>query len=64
MTEWISVKDRLPEEYTAVLVYGSRGVWLAWLGSDNTWWDSDLDNIGNDITYWMPIPEPPKGEHE
>lgn len=62
MAEWISVKNRLPEEHTEVLAYDGRNVWLAWL-SDNTW-DSDIGNLGNDITHWIPIPEPPRGEND
>ena len=58
---WRSVKDRLPEEDTEVLAYDGRNIWLAWLSGDNTW-GSDICNLGNDITHWMPMPELPKGE--
>ena len=60
---WISVKDILPEEDTEVLAYDGRNIWLAWLSGDNTW-GSDICNLGNDITHWMPLPEPPKGEND
>ena len=58
---WVCVKDILPEEDTEVLAYDGRNIWLAWLSGDNTW-GSDICNLGNDITYWMPMPELPKGE--
>ena len=58
----ISVKDILPEEDTEVLAYDGRNIWLAWLSGDNTW-GSDICNLGNDITHWMPMPELPKGEN-
>lgn len=36
MTEWISVKDRLPENYVAVLVFDSvcRNIYKAWMNHD------------------------------
>lgn len=60
---WISVKDILPEEDTEVLAYDGRNIWLAWLSGDNTW-GSDICNLGNDIIYWMPLPELPEGEND
>lgn len=57
---WISVKDRLPEEKTRVLVFVPHSsikidtdrivgrIWVRWNGH---------------ITYWMPLPEPPKEAH-
>lgn len=74
--KWISVEDRLPEEDGKYLVlnesgnmfdteysdYSGFGYWrmyydpdpLALAGSE--WYELD------DITHWMPLPEPPKGE--
>ena len=59
--EWISVKDRLPEEEARVLVY---------LDSNRNYTKTDTDRLinskwvrwGRDVTHWMPLPEPPKGE--
>lgn len=61
--EWVSVKDRLPEDGQSVLtckngVYDiqtyeeRRNGWLCkgWFWSMAT------------VTHWMPIPQPPKGE--
>ena len=68
--EWISVKDRLPDVGSIVLVsdnetdchiwqytnYSERGVAIPW-----------MDEFGipcktEEITHWMPLPQPPKGE--
>ena len=57
--EWISVKDRLPEEDIRVLVY---------INSDRSYTKLDTDRLSNgkfvrwykDVTHWMPLPEPPK----
>ena len=75
MSEWISVKDRLPDEdELRVLVvangrindvilqgayelaeYLGNGVWIL----DNTLIAETQDF---EVTHWMPLPEPPKGE--
>lgn len=59
MSEWTSVKDRLPDEKTRVLVFvphsnrkididGMVGrIWVRWNGR---------------VTHWMPLPEPPEEE--
>ena len=62
--EWISVKDRLPKN-------GKEGVLIAlrWGEVDIGWcedgrWDSEFVNEYEDgeVTHWMPLPQPPKGE--
>lgn len=62
-TEWISVKDRLPETSESVLVTGAGGMAIAFIcllskrfTQVNTWNDS----IHESITHWMLLPEPPK----
>lgn len=56
--EWISVKDRLPEENTTVIVATDDGIVFQCLYSYDGWdlWD---DNDVN-ITHWQPMPQPPK----
>ena len=62
--EWISVKDGLPKN-------GKEGVLIAlrWGEVDIGWcedgrWDSEFVNEYEDgeVTHWMPLPQPPKGE--
>ena len=67
--EWISVKDRLPEDGETVLVCGSRGgVYTAVLnkpGKYKGWHKLNSKSHYCDPTHWMPLPDapqPPKGE--
>ena len=62
--EWISVTERLPES-------GKESVLIAlrWGEVDIGWcedgrWRSEFVNEYEDweVTHWMPLPEPPKGE--
>ena len=59
--EWISVDDRLPEEKQRVLVrcktIGTTVGWRLW-----ETWMTDLGDGGSEVTHWMPMPQPPKGE--
>lgn len=52
---WISVKDRLPELFTQVLVYDAfeKNITLGLYGNGD-WLFS------KHITHWMPLPDPPK----
>jgi hypothetical protein len=64
MPQWISVKDRLPEENLGLLlVYNSR---LKKIGtsywSEGIWCGGTWPVTSQFITYWMPIPELPKEE--
>lgn len=59
MSEWISVKERLPEEKQRVIVrcerIGTSVGWILW-GE----WMTDIGPSAGKITHWMPLPEPPK----
>ena len=60
--EWIPVSERLPERRETVLVCDVRENYMnAWeyLGRDEWLWDSTIWRT-EDITHWMPLPEPPK----
>ena len=72
MSEWISVKDRLPEIGVEVLICdvscsnGYRDIWslerdevyddIGWNDKNGDWYYLD------DVTHWMPLPKPPKEE--
>lgn len=64
--EWISVKDRLPEESGEYLVFGRTfgnkkpKIWICeciGIGSVMGWCNSAKNPI---VEAWMPLPEPPK----
>lgn len=58
MSEWISVKERLPEEPMRCLVYAKRGKYG---GCGVVYYNQGFygDEYGA-ITHWMPLPEPPE----
>lgn len=71
MSEWISVKDRLPRPENCVLVYrrnlgrpdGYVSIDYATLGhGENLMWVGDYTTWKSEVTHWMPLPEPPKGD--
>ena len=52
---WIPVTERLPDIGIEVLVYSEDdGVCVDYYGGDSFGY--------YDVTHWMPLPEPPKGE--
>ena len=52
--EWISVKDRLPEENEIILA------WVAACRDLHFCFGSEVSGL--EVTHWMPLPQPPKGE--
>ena len=59
MSEWISVKDRLPGKHGWFLTFGpqrKRSV-VHFDDEDKVWADEDDYDIA--VTHWMPLPEPP-----
>ena len=75
-SQWISVKDRLPEEDVAVLTYGQVlndppdiiGVKRRYNG-DQDWkhtWEPEDRFIyrEGDVTHWIPLPKPPTDEEQ
>lgn len=66
MAEWISVKERLPEE--------KKAHYLCYLDDDSIavcyWSNISINGIRwewhnpnwKEVTHWMPLPEPPKEE--
>lgn len=65
MSDWISVKDRMPPKaarFQEYIVYVGKAVTVAWLDSDNgEWlWVTDPERVfDGEVTHWMPLPEPP-----
>lgn len=62
--EWIPVTERLPEYGQIVLAFGKRhatsGMFRGTTSKPNWWhWKG---NMYKEVSHWMPLPEPPKGE--
>lgn len=73
MSNWISVKDRLPENNTLVAWINFRpenGILEKWISVvDSIGWADCYDGYHRkvakiDATHWMPLPEPPTREKE
>lgn len=69
MSNWISIKDKLPKERTSVII-SIKDVYCTppyyhvvcgWLLND-CWVVGKHIYYNNEITHWMPLPEPPKEE--
>lgn len=61
---WISIKDKLPEPRTNVLVAFDNGntwcLWQDWANGDpRTCFEYGQDDVET-VTHWMPMPEAPK----
>lgn len=69
MSEWIKISDSLPKNGQCVSISDGvlTGVWRY-----SGWWPdfdgkgcastSDPRQLIRNITHWMPLPEPPKGD--
>ena len=67
MSQWINIRDRLPEYFVGVLITDDKIITCAelydnsksivWIGHGfgGPEWDWDFDS--KDITGWMPLPE-------
>lgn len=60
MNEWIPISKRKPEKCDYYLVTDSGSVGEAYYDSDRRWW-ADGNKL-KDVTAWMPLPEPYKGD--
>ena len=64
LPKWIPVSERLPEKFHSVLATRKIGDWFAIdiesIGATGKW-SGDIFT-DNEVTHWMPLPEPPKGE--
>ena len=63
MNEWICVKDRLPNDDVRVLVYLGLGNYYTKIDTDRRV-KGKWVRWGENVTYWMPLPEPPTKDME
>lgn len=59
---WISVQDRLPRCGDRVIMTDGVFVCEAFLSISGKWVRNGIGWIESEITHWMPLPNPPKGE--
>ena len=60
---WISVKDKLPDEFEKVLVWRKNfGYDIAWIGYGSWVYDSLIEGI--EVVAWLSLPEPPRMEEK
>lgn len=63
--QWISVKDRLPKYENPVLAGNAELCFVntAWYHVATRRWELP-SGFFCEVTHWMPLPEPPKGEND
>lgn len=64
---WISIKDRLPDNYLSVLLFDSpdREIFVGYMDAGGEFQLEGYSyeySLGCHFTHWMPLPEPPKEE--
>lgn len=67
--KWISVKERLPvKKYRVIVRTGHNLVTTGWrsyhvdVKGGELWEVDEAHNYRNDVTHWMPLPQPPEEE--
>ena len=65
--EWISVTERLPEVGGYVVCIAKRNPFSRFMPmvariEKNGWINPITEQYISDVTHWMPLPNPPKGE--
>lgn len=71
MSEWISVKDRLPAEWNYVLTFQKCecigeclirvGMYIGNINNSETWREAERGELMElPVTHWMPLPVPPR----
>ena len=63
MPHWISVEERLPEDYEDVVIIMRNGAssWYRVAYREYGGWSfGGGRRVPDEVTHWMPIPQPPK----
>lgn len=60
--QWISIKDRFPEDGQDILIYkpGSPIATGLFNKKKNEFWCDVLSSNLDGVTHWMPLPAPPE----
>jgi hypothetical protein len=60
--EWISVKERKPENEVTVLISHDKDGWVCCGQRDGRQWFNQFDDSGVPVypTHWQNLPSPPK----
>lgn len=67
MINWISVKEKLPDEWVDVLAFHENGavsiqhMFTSWGGDAQVMWSNCDDQDESLVTHWQPLPDVPKG---
>lgn len=65
VAQWISVKDRPPEDNDRVIAFRPYEAEVSAYRYSVMWgWALKTSVSHSGITHWMPLPEPPKGESD
>lgn len=63
MTNWVKSSERLPEPYQGVLIRRSHGsIDVSFYLEGDLWDGGEFIWKTENITHWMPLPEPPSEE--
>lgn len=62
MSKWIECSERMPEYFCDVLITDGEHVEVKWWDGDewDCWAERNSDICSDDVTHWMPLPEPPE----
>ena len=65
--EWIPVKDRFPKDGGYVVCIAKRNPFSRFMPmvariEKNGWVNPITEQYISEVTHWMPLPQPPKGE--
>lgn len=61
--DWISIQEAIPQEFETVIFCNEECTWVGWLEGhtfeeDLSWYACDEKEWIDNITHWMPIPDP------